>query len=170
MSTLRVGYLTALGLEPLVLRVVAGDAADAVPVDVAPTSADDAAKPVSTATDAAPTTRARSDASRERAPQQQNDDAGLFAPQPARLCFLLDIADADDASHQRLLRAIALAAGVSPAQLAHEAREGLPMIAFGLDASHAIAAPAPAALRNARAKRALWPALRRLRRTLRTTP
>lgn len=69
-----------------------------------------------------------------------------------------------------LLRAVIAALGLNTSEVSQEDIAGLPTVAFGPQAdTPAIPAPAPEQLRNARAKRALWPLLRRLRRQLQTT-
>ncbi len=66
-----------------------------------------------------------------------------------------------------LLRAVICALGLSTSEVSQEVIAGLPTIAFGTPAdAPAILAPAPEQLRDARAKRALWPVLRGLRRQL----
>ena len=69
-----------------------------------------------------------------------------------------------------LARALLAALGVHEAEVRGEATPGVPSIVFGdasPDTGEALRAPALATLRDARAKRALWPALRALRRRLR---
>lgn len=200
-ATLRVEYLAALGLEPLLLRApfaAAGDAATDAHADARGSDASGVARgsdragstgesgsapdPASTSTSARQPGRALSRdkdstettgtrASRSAAAKAVSDDAGLFAPRPARLCFLLPDDDGLDGPNARLLRAIAHAAGVSPAELASVPTDGVPVMAFATvpPSDLAARAPSPSALRSAQQKRALWPILRRLRRALRSS-
>ena len=118
-----------------------------------------------------PTPATGSRAAGKTAASDAAEDAGLFAPRPARLCFLLPEDDGLDGPNARLLHAIAHAAGVLPAELGIAPDAGIPVIRFAPGSSPGVEpqAPAPAALRSAQAKRALWPTLRRLRRSLRSS-
>jgi hypothetical protein len=69
--------------------------------------------------------------------------------------------------HAKLARGLLAALGVPESDVRGEPVPGAPMLAFGLDTPDALRAPPLQALRDARAKRALWPALRALRRRLR---
>lgn len=140
--TLRIDYLAALGLEPMVLR-----------------TADAAAERADAATPRPESRSATVPAARQAVP-----DEGLFGPRAARVCVLV----ADGAGAQeRLLRQIVQALGVALAEARFEAEAGVPTVAFGATSGDALAMPALHELRTARAKRAAWPALRRLRRRLR---
>lgn len=164
MQARRSDYLLALGIEPLVLRRVAGrGTGDGV--QAAPGNVDDA-----------PASNPAADARRDRAPAQRVDasppsnagaDAGLFAPQPARLRLQVEGIVAFDGPHARLLRALVRAVGVVEAEVRFDASEAaLPAIVLAAHGDDVLAA-SPADLRSARAKRAAWPQLRRLRRRLR---
>ena len=69
--------------------------------------------------------------------------------------------------HARLARGVLAAVGIPESDVRGEPLPGAPALAFGIDAPDAVRAPTLEALRDARAKRALWPALRALRRRLR---
>ena len=69
--------------------------------------------------------------------------------------------------HAKLARGLLAALGMHESDVRGEARPGAPAIAFGIDTPGALRLPALEALRDARAKRASWPALRALRRRLR---
>jgi hypothetical protein len=69
--------------------------------------------------------------------------------------------------HAKLARSLLAALGVPESDVRGEPVPGAPMLTFGLDTPDALRAPPLQALRDARAKRALWPALRALRRRLR---
>lgn len=179
MPTLRGAYLVALGLEPLVLRGAVGAAGDGSVISGAAAAAAGEPSTAMRARDAAAVSQprhARSGTephadvpSEARLPVDMVADDGLFGPRPARICLL--VADEADFSgpHGRLLRAVVQALGVAAAEASFDARDGVPAIAFGAAAiDAAVVAPALSELRGAQAKRAAWPALRRLRRTLRS--
>lgn len=67
----------------------------------------------------------------------------------------------------KLARGVLAALGVKEADVRGEPHPGAPALCFGRETPGAVHAPALEALRDARAKRALWPALRALRRRLR---
>jgi hypothetical protein len=68
----------------------------------------------------------------------------------------------------KLLQALVAALGLRPDEVSSAPGAGVPVLAFALDVDgDAIQLPALDRLRNADAKRAAWPALRRLRRALR---
>ena len=105
---------------------------------------------------------------------------GLFAPRPARLHLATPDAEDFAGPHAALLRALVRALGVTESDVrfaphpalqddpAGAAGDALPILAFGVPSdTAALQAQALAQLRDAAAKRALWPVLRRLRRTLR---
>ena len=133
MPALRHDYLTALGIEPLVLRVRSGQ----VPADGIASHATGATTAV----------------------------AGDTSP---RLQLRMRESDPLAGTHAALLRGLLRALAVTPDEVCFETRDALPVLAFDDAGNPArVHAPALAALRDARAKRALWPALRRLRRDLR---
>lgn len=70
-------------------------------------------------------------------------------------------------AHQTLLRALVAALGLREHEVTSSAITSVPTLAFGVPAGDdAMALPTPEQLRDARAKRDLWPVLRRLRRQL----
>lgn len=73
---------------------------------------------------------------------------------------------------ERLPRAVIAALGLRPEQVSAEHVVGRPSLAFGAgtDAADTLRAPTLAELRDPASKRALWPALRRLRRRLGAEP
>ena len=82
----------------------------------------------------------------------------------------LRLTDADPLAgeHAALLGGVVRALGLHLADVCFDPREALPVLAFdSADAPAQVHAPALSALRGACAKRALWPALRRLRRSVR---
>ena len=90
----------------------------------------------------------------------------------ARLVMLAPDAALLRGPQAALARALLAALGIHEAEVRGEPTPGVPAIVFGdaiVDAGDALRAPALSALRDARAKRALWPALRVLRRRLRDT-
>lgn len=138
MPSLRRDYLAALGIEPLVLRAAGAREVSGVSTGAARVSEADAAV------------------------------SGSGAVGIARL--QLHIADADPfaGEHAMLLRGVVRALGLDLADICFDPRGTLPVLAFDSgDTPAQVHAPALAALRGARAKRALWPALRRLRRSVR---
>lgn len=138
MASLRRDYLSALGIEPLVLRAAAPDAPQA-PLAAPQAAVADRASSVATAANVRLRLQVRS-----------------TEPEPLA------------GAHADLLRGMLRALNVEPAEVSFELHEALPSLAFGADAGAAgVRAPALAALRDAHAKRALWPVLRRLRRQLR---
>lgn len=68
----------------------------------------------------------------------------------------------------KLARGLLAALGVKEDEVRGEPHPGAPALCFGRETPGAVHAPALAMLRDARAKRALWPALRALRRQLGT--
>ena len=114
---------------------------------------------------AVPVTPTRTPAAPSRAPR-----GGGTAR--ARLVMLAPDAALLRGPQAGLARALLAALGVHEAEVRGEPTPGVPAIVFGdaiADAGDALRAPALSALRDARAKRALWPALRVLRRRLRDT-
>lgn len=95
---------------------------------------------------------------------------GESAPTPVRLVLLVQGgADALRGEHGARVGALLAALGVGRDEVGFEFDASLPSLALGPhpEAAHAaLQAPAPASLRDARSKRALWPALRALRRRL----
>ena len=137
MASMRHVYLSALGIEPLLLR--------------APSLRD--------VPGASSATRQAS----ESGPSSPVEPAGMV-----RLQLRLAEADPLAGEHAALLRGVVRALGLDLASVCFDPREALPVLAFdSVDAPAQVHAPALAALRGARAKRALWPALRRLRRSVR---
>ena len=86
----------------------------------------------------------------------------------ARAAARLSVRGIDWPSGAPLPRAVIAALGLRPEEVSAEPSTGRPVLAFGAgtDADAAVLAPALAELRDAARKRALWPALRRLRRQL----
>ena len=84
----------------------------------------------------------------------------------ARLQLRMLEADPFAGPHAALLRGVVRALGLAPGDVCFEPREALLVLAFD-DAGAPGDGPTLAALRDARAKRALWPTLRRLRARLR---
>lgn len=70
--------------------------------------------------------------------------------------------------YAKLARSLLAALGMKEDDIRGEPHAGMPTLCFGRETPGAIHAPALAALRNAQAKRALWPVLRALRKQLRT--
>jgi len=68
--------------------------------------------------------------------------------------------------HAALVRSLLRALRVQESDIRGEPHEGIPAIAFGHDAPGALRAPGLAELRTGRAKRALWPTLRALKKRL----
>src|SRR5690606_10359975 len=88
-------------------------------------------------------------------------------PVPGGQCLRLH--GADVAAGDRLLAALLRALGIAPEQVSARADAALPLLVFGDGGdpgADGVRAPALPQLRDAAAKRALWPALRRLRRRL----
>ncbi|MBB5208675.1 hypothetical protein [Chiayiivirga flava] len=155
---LRTDYLVALGLEPLELR--GADAAHRADAGTAHVSAEAPPRPAKT-----PSRRPAAGADGTADAREDGADAGLFGPRAARVCVL---GAGEAQAQERLLRQIVQALGVSVAEVRFEAEPGMPVIALGVAAGDtAIAMPSLQQLRTADAKRAAWPALRRLRRRLR---
>ncbi len=70
-------------------------------------------------------------------------------------------------AHSTLFRALVAALGLREHEVTSFAIASVPTLAFGVPAGvDAMALPTPEQLRDARAKRDLWPVLRRLRRQL----
>lgn len=71
-------------------------------------------------------------------------------------------------SAEPLPRAVIAALGLQPDEVSAEPHVGRPLLCFGAgtDAANSVSVPALAELRDPARKRALWPALRRLRRRL----
>lgn len=138
MSSQRHDYLSALGIEPLVLRAAAARDVTGVSSGV---------------------------------PQGSEADATASAAGQAKVARLqLRLAEADPLAgeHAALLRGVVRALGLDLAEVCFDPREGLAVLAFDSGEKPAqVHAPALATLRGANAKRALWPALRRLRRSVR---
>ncbi len=95
-----------------------------------------------------------------------DERATIGAPR-ARLIVRHADARAATGTHAALMRAILAALGLRETDTTPHAVDELPTLAFGNDGAEAsVVAPALEMLRDARAKRALWPALRSLRRRL----
>jgi hypothetical protein len=157
--------LRELGCELFVMRAA-----------VSATPAHAAAAP--RAADAVPLVRPAAGPMRE---ERSRDDMGPDAPPVsraprgggaarARRVMLAPDAGVLRGPQAALARALLAALGVHEAEVRGEATPGLPAILFGdagIDSGDALRAPSLAALRDGRAKRALWPALRALRKRLR---
>lgn len=90
-------------------------------------------------------------------------------PAESPACLVLHVASGApfSDSHAKLLRALIAAIGLREDEVTSTPIAGVPALAFGVPTStDAIGMPPPEELRDARAKRALWPVLRRLRRQL----
>jgi DNA polymerase III psi subunit len=89
----------------------------------------------------------------------------------ARLAIVAGDAKPLAGRHAALLRHVLRALAVNEESVAWEARDGIPVLAFGAapgDAPHAVLAPPLATLRaSGAARRSMWPALRGLRKRLR---
>ena len=93
--------------------------------------------------------------------------AGVAPPTRQLLVVLAPDSNWLRGPHAKLARGVLAALGIDPSNVRGEPIPGAPALAFGIDAPDALRAPSLDALRDARAKRALWPALRGLRRRLR---
>lgn len=85
----------------------------------------------------------------------------------ARLVLQVDNGTPFSGAHGTLLRALVAALGLREHEVTTSAIESIPTLAIGVPAGvDAIVLPTPERLRDARAKRDLWPVLRELRRQL----
>ncbi len=113
-----------------------------------------------TATDAKAAAREVSAAPSRIAQPRTTDNAR------ARLVLIASEPNALRGPRAALLRSVLAALGVRESEVRGEACDGVPTLAFGVDVDGAVRGPTLAELHGARAKRELWPALRRLRRQL----
>lgn len=94
-------------------------------------------------------------------------DESAPAPVRVRLVTRMAAGATSTGPQSALLRAVVFALGLDESEVSQASIAGVPTIAFGTDAGLGdIAAPALDQLRDAHAKRSLWPVLRRLRRQL----
>jgi DNA polymerase III psi subunit len=92
--------------------------------------------------------------------QAQSEDV------PTATSYRLRVCVAQSSRQAPLLQSVIRALGLRPEEIVHVDFPGLPTLAFAPDIDQGVNAPALEHLRRASSKRALWPALRRLRRQL----
>jgi len=119
----------------------------------------------------APAVDGASDRGRDHVAEASRPGPLPQVPAPARLAIVTGEAEPLAGRHAALLRHVLRALTLDDESVAWESRVGIPLLAFGAapgDAPDAVLAPPLATLRaSGAARRALWPAMRSLRRRLR---